>query len=395
MGHPGVTARRIAVLTGKRGGFGAMKPMLRAIDADPGLELQLIVTDQHVSQAFGNTIDEVKRDFKVAAAIDMAQSGGGPAQRAQALGTCLHRMSGALLDLSPDLLVLYGDRGEVLATAIAAIHLGIPIAHLQGGDVSGNVDESMRHAITKLAHLHFPSTAASAQRIRAMGEEAWRIQAVGDNHIDLIVAGEFTPPEMVRQKFGLSPDVAPIVVLQHSETVRLRDNYADMQATLRAVLATGRPTIAVYPCSDHGYEDVVRAIEEQRGHPRLSIFRNIDAPDFWGLLSISALMVGNSSAGLIETPSFRIPSLCLGERQKGRGRAENVLACDYEPDRIALALDKALNDKAFRQRVATCSQPFGDGLAWKRIVDRLKSVELDAKLLEKRLDLESLDGGPS
>lgn len=378
-----MTPRRIAVLTGKRGGYGAMKPLLRAIDNDPELELLLMVTDQHLNPEFGATITEVEADFRVAAAIDMEQADGSPPARVEALGTCLTKMAKALQDLAPDIIVLYGDRGEVLVTAIAALNMGIPIAHLQGGDRSGNVDELMRHSLTKLAHLHFPASVESAARIRGLGEEEWRIEVVGDNHVDPIVAGEYTDAATLAQRFELRDGDKPIVILQHPETTRNRDNYADMQGTLDAVLERGRRTIVVYPCSDQGYQDIVRAIELRRDHPNISIHKNIDAPDFWGLMSIAAAMVGNSSAGLIETPYMPVAAINLGERQIGRLHAENVIHAEFGKTSVAAALDTALEDESFAATVASCSRPFGDGLAYRRIHERLKRVEFDDRLLNK------------
>lgn len=380
-----MSRRHIAVLTGKRGGYGAMKPMLRAIDTDPLLRLSLIVTDQHVNPRFGATATEVARDFRIAAAVDMEQADGSPVARGRALGLCLNRMPDVLDELRPDILVLYGDRGEVLATAIAAIHLGIPIAHIQGGDLSGNVDELMRHAMTKLSHLHFPSTAESAERIRSMGEEEWRIHVAGDNHVDPIVAGDYSDERTVRQRYGIAEGERPIVVLQHPETTRRRDHYADMRALLEAVLERGHRTIIVYPCSDQGYDEIVRAIREVKSHPGVSVHQNIDAPDFWGLLAIAGAMVGNSSAGLIETPYFKLPAINVGQRQLGRAHAENVIHCDADRQSVAGALATALGDSRFRERVAHCSRPFGDGFAWQRVVEVLRTVAIDADLLNKRM----------
>ena len=377
--------RHIAVLTGKRGGFGAMKPMLRAMDQDPDIRLSLLVTDQHVNPKFGSTITEIEREFKVAAAVDMEQVDGSPRGRSKALGVCLTKMADVLAELAPDILVLYGDRGEVLAAAVAAITLRIPIAHLQGGDVSGNVDEVMRHAVTKLSHMHFPSTESSKRRILAMGEEPWRVHVVGDNHIDLIVAGEYTKEAELRKKLNIPEGEAPIVVLLHSETTHTRDGFVDMSQLLKIVLAEKRRTFVIYPCSDHGYEDIVRAIHTFDGTPGLSIHKNIDAPDFWGLLAISAVMIGNSSAGLIETPSFRIPAINVGERQQGREHGNNVIHCGYTCGELQQALAKALRDDDFRKVVLNCSQPFGDGTAWRQIVDQLKAAELNHNLLNKRL----------
>lgn len=362
-----------------------MKPMLRVMADDPDIRLSLLVTDQHVNPKFGSTIVEIERDFTVAAAVDMEQVDGSPLGRSRALGVCLTKMSDVLGQLKPDIIVLYGDRGEVLVTALAAVTQSIPIAHLQGGDVSGNVDEIMRHAITKLSHIHFPSTAASGQRVLQLGEESWRVHVVGDNHVDSIVAGDYTDAQTVRTKFAVPAGESPIVVLLHPETTRERDGYRDMCVLLDAVLSEMRRTFVVYPCSDSGYEGIVRAIEEYAGAPGLSVHKNIDAPDFWGILAIAGAMVGNSSAGLIETPYFKIPAINIGDRQRDREHGSNVIHSEYTPNALRKALATALRDDDFRHSVVNCRTPFGDGFAYRRIVDQLKSVVLDERFVNKRL----------
>lgn len=377
--------RHIAVLTGKRGGYGAMKPMLRLMSRDPEIRLSLIVTDQHLSAVFGATASEITQDFEIAARVAMDQASDAPIDRAQAVGRCLVGMAETLETLKPDILVLYGDRGEVLASATASLHLGLPIAHLQGGDVSGNGDELMRHAVTKLSHLHFASNEQSAARIRAMGEEEWRIEVVGDNHVDAIVAGEFSSASEVRSKYAISEDERPIVVLYHPETTRSRNHEADMRTILDAVLARGRRTLLIYPCSDQGYGGIVCAIEEMRDRPGVTVHKNINAPDFWGILAISAAMVGNSSAGLIETPYFGIPAIDVGQRQNGRLRSNNAIHCEAEPEALNRALSTALDDAAFIAQAQSCNRPFGDGRAAERIVQALKSVEIGPRLRDKRM----------
>ncbi|MCB2102839.1 MAG: UDP-N-acetylglucosamine 2-epimerase (hydrolyzing) [Rhodobacterales bacterium] len=377
--------RKVFVLTGKRGGFGAMKPMLRLIEADPDLTLQLVVTDQHVSDRFGRTIQEVEREFAVAAAVDMEQADDRPDSRSRALATCMYKMTGVLADLAPDICLLYGDRGEVLSTAFAATMLGLPIGHLQGGDVSGSVDEQVRHAVTKLSHLHFPSTRESGERIVAMGEDPWRVHVVGDNHIDLIVAGEYLDRDTVARTLNLDPARPVVVVLQHSETTEPDAAHPQMVETLEAVRAAGQQAVVVYPCSDPGYEGIVRAIGELATGPDFQVHKNLDAPLFWGLLAMAAVFVGNSSAGLIETPSFRLPAVNIGRRQEGRLHAGNVIHCGHDRAAIGAAIDRALHDAAFRRAVETCAQPFGDGQAGARIVRVLKDQPLDDRLLVKRM----------
>ena len=377
--------RKILVLTGKRGGFGAMKPMLRLMRAAADLELQLVVTDQHVSERFGRTIQEIEREFEVAAAVDMEQEGDAPHQRAKALGVCLSRMSDVLDRLRPDFCVLYGDRGEVLTTATAATTMGMPIAHLQGGDISGSVDEQVRHAVTKLAHLHFPSTAESGRRIEGMGEEPWRIHVVGDNHIDLIVAGEYAGRNEVAKALDLDLSKPVVVVLQHSETTAPDDSHAQMVETLVPVAELGLQTVVVHPCSDVGYGGVIKAIEELAAGPQFRVRVNLEAPVFWGLLSAASAFIGNSSAGIIETPTFRLPAINVGRRQEGRLHAENVIHVPHEREAIRRALHRALHDEDFRRTVKQCSQPYGDGKAGERVVEVLRKVPLDRALMIKRM----------
>lgn len=377
--------RKVMVLTGKRGGFGAMKPMLRVLRDDPAFELQLVVTDQHLNPRFGRTIAEVEREFPIAAAVDIGQTDDSALGRAQALGRCVTLMAETLEQLRPDCCVLYGDRGEVLATALAATTLGVPIVHLQGGDVSGSVDEQMRHAMTKLAHLHCPSTEMSARRILAMGEESWRVHVVGDNHIDLIVAGEYLSPNEVGSQLDLDPGRPIVVVLQHSETTAPDSAYAQMVETLEAVRCIGCQAVVVYPCSDVGYQGVVQAIDELAVGPNFRVFRNLDAPVFWGLLAIASVLVGNSSAGIIESPTFRLPVVNVGRRQENRERAGNVLDVPHERGAILAALRQSVADPDFRAEVAMCPQIYGDGRAGERVVDLLRRTEPDSRLWVKRM----------
>lgn len=377
--------RKIFVLTGKRGGYGAMKPMLRRLRDNPEVELQLVVTDQHVNPKFGNTVAEIEQEFTVAAMVDMEQTGDTELARAQAVGRAATKMADVLAELEPDICVLYGDRGEVMATAMSATLMGIPIAHLQGGDLSGSVDEQMRHAVTKLSHLHFPSTDDSAERICRMGEEPWRVQAVGDNHIDLIVAGEYAAPEQVAKTLELDLEQPVIVVLQHSETTAPEAAFDQMVETLAAVGETGYQAVVVHPCSDPGYEGVLRAIEELARPPQFRVHVNLEAPLFWGLMNCAAVMIGNSSAGLIETPYFGLPAINVGRRQEGRLHADNLIGVAHDRAAIGAALRTAIDDDDFRMMAMNCARPFGDGKAGEKIAGVLAEIELDERLRIKRM----------
>jgi UDP-N-acetylglucosamine 2-epimerase (non-hydrolysing)/GDP/UDP-N,N'-diacetylbacillosamine 2-epimerase (hydrolysing) len=380
-----VTVRHICVLSGKRGGFGALAPMMREIMARPDMRLSVLVTDQHLYERFGKTIAEVEAAFPIAAAIDMEQKGDRGSDRARAVGVCLSKMADTLDELRPDILVVIGDRGEVLATTIAAHNLNVPVAHIQGGDISGTLDEPVRHAITKLSHLHFPSTARSADRIRKLGEEEWRIHTVGDTHVDQILQGTATPYSILRERYDLAAGEPFILVLQHPDTTEPQESGRHMRETVGAVLSFGVRTLLVYPCSDQGFEGIVGEIEGVRGIEGVSIHPNIPAPDFIGLQMAASCLVGNSSAGLIEAPYFGLPAINVGDRQKGREHDGNVIHVPYERTRIREAISRALDDTAWRSELKTRTPPFGDGNACHRITEMLGAVELGPRLFNKRM----------
>jgi GDP/UDP-N,N'-diacetylbacillosamine 2-epimerase (hydrolysing) len=380
MGKP----HHVAVLTGKRGGFGALAPTMREI-AGRGMKLSVVVADQHLYARFGNTVQEVEGSFPVAAAIDMEQRGDSNTDRARAIGVGLTKAADVLGTLAPDTLLVIGDRGEVLAACVAAHNLRIAIAHVQGGDVSGSLDEPVRHAITKLAHVHFPSTEKAAERILRMGEEPWRVHAVGDTHVDQILLGAVTPAEELRGRYGLSAGSPFLLVLQHSDSTDPGGSATQMAATVAATQALGLRTLYVYPCSDQGFEGIIAQIERVRGHPNISVHQNIPAPDFVGLQKIAGCLVGNSSAGLIETPYFGLPAVNVGERQIGREHAENVIHVPYDAAIIEQAIRRALYDAPFRELCRRVRPPFGDGTAYRRIAEVLEAAVFDARLLNKRM----------
>lgn len=376
---------KVLVLTGKRGGFGAMIPMLRLLRDDPDVELQLVATDQHVNEKFGNTIDEVRQEFIVKAVVDMEQEGSDLGHRAKAIGTCSIKMVKVFTLLEPDLCVLYGDRGEVLATAMVAATMLIPIFHIQGGDLSGSTDESMRHAITKLAHMHFPSNKDSHQRILSLGEEDFRVNTVGDNHIDLITSGEYLSKQDIGLLLGINVEKPIIIALQHPETTEPEKSYLQMVETLEALQKFNMQTVIVYPSSDAGYEGTIRAIKKYSDNNNFIVYKNLDAKVFWGLLNIASVMVGNSSSGIIESPSFCVPVVNVGRRQKNRLCSDNVIHVNCNRDNIFNAVKKTLYDKDFNNMVKNCKQPYGNGKAGKKIVSIIKKTHLNKKLIKKNM----------
>lgn len=377
--------RKICVWSGKRGGFGALKPTMNAIQSHPNLELDVVVTDQHLYNKFGKTITEVEDSFPISDSIDMEQKGDSNEDRAKAIGKCLIEATNTLSQLKPDILLVIGDRGEVFAACIAAHNMRIPIAHIQGGDLSGSLDEPVRHAITKLAHIHLASTKASANRIRKMGEDPWRIHIVGDTHIDQFFLNAITPEKELRERYKLNQNHPFILVLQHSDSTEPQHSSSQMKETIIAVTKLGIKALFVYPCSDQGYEGIIGELEKLEGTKNCSIFKNIPAQDFMGLQKLASCLVGNSSAGIIEAPYFNLPAVNIGNRQLGRERAGNVIDVDYDNIKISNAILKAMNDKSFRKNLNNVRPPYGNGKSYKKITKILASISCDDFLLNKRM----------
>lgn len=383
--------KKILVLSGKRGGFGAMRPMLNAMVESEYVELLLCVTDQHLDSSFGETIKEVEKDFEVHSKIHLGAQDGSEVGRAEAMSRFISRFSKELRRVAPDMCVLFGDRSEVLAAAYTCLILNIPIGHIQGGDKSGSIDECMRHAITKLSSFHFVSCEDSRRRVIQLGEREDRVFVVGDCHIDEICEGKFAGEERVRSELGLTEDKPILVLLQHPETTEPLSSYDQMCETLRAVDSMDGQVVAIYPCSDQGFKGTLRAYDEWI--PRMTsirLYKNLDAELFWGLLGCADVLIGNSSCGIVESPSFQLPTVNIGRRQQGRLRALNIISVDHREDEIRSAIDKALYDKDFGAMCKGVQSPYGSGDAGKRIVKALETLHWDSEVVKKEfVDLDA------
>ncbi|MDO8467172.1 MAG: UDP-N-acetylglucosamine 2-epimerase [bacterium] len=382
--------RKICVFSGKRGGFGAYLNLMRLIENDPDLELQIILSDMHASDKFGATAKEVKGFFPN---VDMevvpmnSSSSDSPVARATNLGACLEGLAPALERLKPNILMVHGDRGEHLMAAFAALNLGIPVTHTQGGETSGNIDDVQRHAITKLAHLHFPETEKAAQKIRALGEDDWRIRVVGSLYIDRIVGKQYSDVGEMKKRYDAPGEY--VLVLYHPDTfLTPAENRQVMTDILVAVMHVWRiRTIVVHPCSDPGHEEVISTINAAKKEDvfdHLRVYKNIDNLDFLGLMAGASALIGNSSAALVEAPYFHLPAVNVGDRQRGRDHELNIINSATEINSIVNAVGKAINPSGdLRDILKSCGQRLGDGHASEKIFAALKAVEINEKLLRK------------
>jgi len=362
--------KKICVLTGKRGGYGAMKPMLRLIRDDPYFELDFVAGDMHLREDFGNTLDEIQDEFDVTPLELAYKLPDTKYHRACQISYHTELVAKHLEKSEPDLLMLYGDRGETLAAAIAALEFNVPIAHLQGGDTSGTMDDRRRRAITALADLHFVSHDKAADSVSDQLNLADdRIFVVGDSHLDPIFDGELYSMDKVMKELTLMRDFPIIIVLFHPDPTDPRDDNLTFHNIMDAIDDIDKQFVIIYPCSDPGWKKIVKAIHWFDEHPNIQIYKNLPSPLFLGLMNCASVIVGNSSCGLIEAPYMDLPCVNVGNRQKGRLQSTNVINVGHTSHEIDSGFQLAMY---LKRNHMPFEKPYGNGATGKRIVNILK-----------------------
>lgn len=371
--------RRVIYLSGTRADFGLMRSTLQRIDATEGLALQVLVTGMHLSNLHGRTIDEVRASgLRICAEVplDMLTRSGG--SMASGISQCLAGVTRVLERERPDLLLVLGDRGEILAGAIAALHLGIPCVHLHGGERSGTVDEPVRHAISKLSSYHLVATEGSRQRLVAMGELPARIHVTGAPGLDGLGAAGAMPREECLAELGLAPGSRFILALFHPVVQQAGQAGAQTAALLQALGAVGLPVLWLDPNADAGSVDVLQALAQAHLPPGSLRVTHLPRKLFAAALHHCELLAGNSSAGIIEAASFGTPVVNIGDRQRLRERNANVVDVPADAAPIGQALRAAL-----QRDHGPCDNLWGDGRAAERIAGLLLQLPLGPQVLEK------------
>ena len=380
--------RKIAVVTGTRAEYGILYPILKAIEVKPELGLCLVVTGMHLSHEFGYTVQEIEKDgFKIDAKVDMLLSSDTLGAMAKSMGLGIIGMTQAWEQLKPDIILVLGDRVEPLAAAIAGAYMNIPVAHIHGGDacVGGNIDDANRYAITKFAHIHFPATKKSAERILKMGEEEWRVHTVGSSALDVILNESLLPAEIMAKKLDLDLSQPLILLVQHSVTTQVDEAPKQIRETLEAVVEVGYPAVLLYPNSDAGGRKMIEVIKEFGKYPFIKIFKSLPRKEYLSLMKIASIMVGNSSSGIVEAPSFGLPVVNIGIRQEGRERGRNIIDVKHNKSEIVKAIKGAFTDNIFLAEVKKCESPYGDGKTGPRIARILSEIEITPQLIQKKI----------
>ncbi|GAC1566604.1 MAG: UDP-N-acetylglucosamine 2-epimerase [Vulcanimicrobiaceae bacterium] len=378
--------RKVGVVTVARSDYGIYLPILRAIEADPDLALHLIVTGAHLSPEFGSTVDRIIEDgFRVGDRFETLLSSDSPAGIAKSMGIGTMGFAQSYARTRPDVLVVLGDRFEMHAAALAALPFTIPVAHVHGGELSfGAMDDALRHSMTKLAHLHFASTRAYADRIVQLGEQPWRVRVSGAPALDHLHDIVYLEPNELEARFGLRLDDAPVLVTFHPVTLEYEHAGRQIDALLEALETLDVPIVFTMPNADTAGRLTatrIRAFAERR--ERTFCVDNFGTQAYFSMLRIASAMVGNSSSGIIEAASFGLPVVNVGNRQAGRLHGANVIDAACSPNEIEHALRQA-RSREFRESVRALANPYGSGNAASVIVEALRDTPLDDRLLIKR-----------
>jgi len=377
--------RTILYVSGSRADYGLMRSVLFRIHKYPGLELHIAATGMHLMPEFGNTIDEILKDGFACHPVDVTYEQDSKDAMALFIGGFIREFVGLVRKIRPDIILLLGDRGEMLGGAITGAYLGIPVAHIHGGEVTSTADEFARHAITKLSHIHLPATEKSAERIIKMGEDQRHVFVVGAPGLDEIKKLPLESLNAVAERYGIDRAVPLILVIQHPVPLEPGDPAVQMDETLKAVSSFPHQVFVLYPNADAGGRVMIDVIKKYAAAKKIRAFPSIDHADYLAILQLSSVLVGNSSSGIIEAPSFGVPAINIGTRQSGREQGENVIDTGYDAAMITAAINRALSVEEFRRKVKTAINPYDKGNSSKKIVEILKKIKITPDLLQKRM----------
>ncbi len=377
---------RIAIVTTSRADYGIYRPLLKLLAVDPRFDLTVIVGGAHLVREHGYSVHAIEQDgFPIGDRVELLLASDTAEATSLSVGLAVQGFARAYTRLAPDFIVVLGDRFEMHAAAVAASPFPVALVHIHGGELSfGAIDDAWRHSTTKLAHLHFVSTQEYARRVAQLGEEDWRIHNVGALGLDNLDNIKPSSRAALEERLGIALEPAPLVVTYHPTTrsYELDDGAAPLLAALETV---DRPIVITAPNADPGNRALRKSYADFAiRRPQTALVDTLGVDGYFAVMRYAVAMVGNSSSGLIEAPSFGLPAVNIGKRQDGRVRGANVIDCVTNAEAIRLAIDKAL-DPEFRRKVSGAANPYrGNRAAAPQIVDVLANTPRGSELLEKR-----------
>lgn len=375
--------RKILVTLESRATYGYAKNVMMEMDKFPSLELQTLVTGMHLVPELGNSVDLIESDgFPINYKVPLHGEDASESSWSQALGEGINGFAKAFEQAKPDIILLSGDRVETFGCCIAAAYMGIPIAHIQAGDKSGHIDDSARHAIGKFAHIHLASCQDSVDRLIKMGEQEFRIFNVGAPQLDNIENYNFHSDSVEIDSENIDLSKPYILMVQHPVMAEIEDAGMQINETIQACKNIDLPTFIIYPNSDLGYKKIVDGINKSKSS-NFKILRNVERDAYLRLLANCSVLVGNSSSGILEAPSFKIPVINIGNRQRGRPQASNIVNCEFNSEKITSQIKYCIEDVEYIDSLDAVTNLYGDGKSSKRICDILSTIEINKSLIDK------------
>ncbi len=368
---------KVFIITERRADYSRFKPIMRLIKEDTSLEYILAVTGAHLKKDMGYTKEEIIKDgFKIDYEIEMFNDDSDTgASMVRSFARVTEKVTYCLEDSQPDLILSGFDIGANMAVTIAGAHMNIPVAHIQGGEVTGTIDESIRHAMSKFSHYHFASNQDAVERLVRLGELRERIFNVGCPSIDAILDTPDNPK--ILEKYNLKEDDY-FVLLQHPVTSEMNKSKQQIQITLSAIAKSNINVLIILPNNDAGYSKIIIELKNSK----IQYVESLGLSDYINLLKRSSGLIGNSSSGIHETSTFNIPTINIGTRQNRRLRPENVFDVDHNEEEIIAAIKKSIE---FKNRKIKVKNPYGDGKSSERIVSLIKKIDLSNKIIQKTI----------
>ncbi|ACA45790.1 UDP-N-acetylglucosamine 2-epimerase (hydrolyzing) [Clostridium botulinum] len=379
--------RKVCVVTGTRAEYGLLRNILVKIKDSNNLRLHLVVTGAHLSEDYGCTVDEIESDgFAIDEKLPILMNGNSKSVIAKEMGMLMIQLSQTFERLKPDMLLVLGDRYEIFAATSTAMAMNIPIAHISGGEITeGLVDEQIRHAITKMSHVHFPGAEPYVKNIMNMGEESWRIFNAGDPGIENIKLTKLFNREELKAELNMEVDEDTLLVTYHPVTLEPNRLPYQVENLIKALNAINKKMIVTYPNSDNGSDYIIKKLQEfAKINSNVHLFKNLGITRYLSVMKLCGAVVGNSSSALVEAPYLKVPVVNIGNRQKGRLMAENIISCSNKYEDVVKAVNKALSSE-FRERVKRSKSLYGEGNTSEEIVKVLESIEINDELLKKKL----------
>ena len=377
--------RKVFIVTERRADFSRFKPILQKLKQNPEFEYDLVVTGLHLLDTHGNTIEEIREaGFEIFATFDMYEDTvekDTGANMVRSLGVAIQKLPEIIERSNPDIVLTGFDIAANFATTVVAAHMNLPVVHIQGGEVSGTIDESLRHAMSKFAHYHLASNTDASERLIRMGEKPQNVFVVGCPSIDAINQVESLSQEQLESEFNLDMSKPYFVVIQHPVTTECESSENQIQKTLDAIDESGAQAIFVYPNNDAGAQKIIKSLRESK----IQHVATLPLEKYINLLKSSSGLIGNSSSGIHETATLSIPTINVGSRQSGRLRPDNVIDVDHDKEEIKNAIKKCLEDDQFLHTVDSCPNPYGSGNSAEQIVTALGNIDISKNIIQKQI----------